>query len=182
MSNVVTKMFDDISDLKLMNHFVDVKLWLLAGSITLLQRINFSGNEWFSKYIFSDLSFLKWMTIVMMIDLITGITKVWKNEGRSKVTSKGLRDTVSKCIQYGSFLIITHILTHFEIDGKIALPNMDWINSMAYKFLLIIEIKSVYENIVAINPKLDFMSSLIDKILLSIKQNRDNKIDKNGNK
>lgn len=115
------------------------------------------------KYIFSDWSFLKWLIIVMILDLITGVTKIWVNEGLKSITSRGLRDTVSKIIQYGAFLIVTHVLTHFEIGGQVY-TDYNWINKIAYEFLIFIEIKSVYENIIKINPKLDFITYLKNKI------------------
>ena len=115
------------------------------------------------KYLFKDLGFAKWLVIVMCLDLITGITKVWVLEGLKNVTSKGLRDTVSKCIQYGAFLIITHVLTHFEVDGEVILGRWEWFQKLAFEFLIFIEIKSVYENITAINPRLDFITVVVDK-------------------
>lgn len=119
--------------------------------------------DFIEKYIFGDFGFAKWLIVTMMIDLLTGITKVWVNEGLKKVTSKGLRDTVSKCIQYGAFLIITHILTHFEVNGEVIFGKWDWLSKLAFEFLILIEIKSVYENLTAINPRLDFINILAEK-------------------
>ena len=104
----------------------------------------------------------------MILDLLTGVGKVIKQEGYRAVTSKGLRDTVSKCIQYGGFLIITHILTHFEVDGQSRMQHVRWINKLAYEFVILIEIKSVYENIVAINKKFDFINEYIKKIIKAL--------------
>lgn len=120
--------------------------------------------DFIEKYLLSDIGFGKWLVLTMVIDLATGINKVWTNEGISQITSKGLRDTVSKCIQYGSFLIITHILTHFEIGGQVILKNLDWLLKLAFEFLIFIEIKSVYENIRDTkSSRLDFISELVKK-------------------
>lgn len=119
--------------------------------------------ELIEKYIFGDLGFAKWLVLVLILDLVTGVTKVWVNEGYKKVTSKGLRDTVSKCIQYGALLIVTHILTHFEIKEKVILGHLEWLNKLTFEFLIFIECKSVYENIVKINPRLDIISVMVDK-------------------
>jgi len=143
--------------LTLLNALFNPKLW--AG--TILLQVSF-GN-FFTKYIFADVEFLKWLFIAMAVDLATGIAKVWKKEGHHAITSKGLRDTVTKFIQYGGFLIITQVLTHFQIGGQ-PVTTWTWINKVAYEFILMVEVKSVYENVVAINPKLDFVSKVIKKI------------------
>jgi hypothetical protein len=121
-----------------------------------------------TKYIFSDLTYLKFLVVVCFIDLITGIWKVIVAHGIKFVTSKGLRDTVTKIISYGSFLVLIHVLTHFEINGQTN-SAFTWLNKAALEFLILIEIKSVYENIIKINPKLDFIDGIIQKIADSIK-------------
>jgi Bacteriophage holin family len=137
----------------------NIYLWV---TMTLLQIIT-PVHNFIQKYLFQDLGFLKWLVIAMILDLVTGVAKVYKQQGLRGITSKGLRDTVSKCIQYGAFLIITHIITHYEIGGYAA-TNMRWINKLAMEFILLVECKSVYENIVTINPKFDFVAKLWDKI------------------
>jgi len=120
------------------------------------------------KYIFSDGEYLIWLLIAVMLDLITGVTKAIVQNGIRHVTSQGLRMTVIKFIQYGAFLIITHVLVHFTVNGKSVSP-LAFIDNWAFSLLILIEVKSVYENIVAINPKLDFIKPLIDKITAVIK-------------
>lgn len=107
------------------------------------------------KYIFGDFSFLPWLVILMVVDFITGVTKSWVK--KEAVTSKGFRDTVSKFIQYGALLIITHAVTHFEVDGQAVGKGLDWLVKLAYEFLIFIEVKSIYENVTEINPRLDFI-------------------------
>lgn len=123
-----------------------------------------------NKYLFNDFEFLKWLIVVCFLDLLTGMWKVWITQGYQAITSRGIRDTVSKIIQYGSFLIITHVLTHFQIGGKATYFNWQWINDVAYEFLILIEIKSVYENIVRINPKMDFMKPILEKLTQMFKK------------
>lgn len=122
----------------------------------------------FQKYIFSDTEYLIWLLIAVMLDLITGVTKALIRNGIQHITSRGLRMTVIKFIQYGTFLIITHVLVNFTVNGKSISP-LRFIDDWAFSLLILIEVKSVYENIVAINPKLDFVKPLIDKIAEAIK-------------
>lgn len=122
----------------------------------------------FHKYIFSDTEYLGWLFVAVMLDLITGITKAWVQGGIKNITSQGLRMTIIKFIQYGAFLIITHVLVHFTVNGNNISP-LGFIDNWAFSLLILIEIKSVYENIVAINPKLDFIKPLLDKVTAAIK-------------
>lgn len=135
----------------------DLKLWFTAFLLQ-LEPI----NNFIVRYLIADTGFLKWLFIAMMLDLITGIAKAWSK--KESITSKGLRDTIVKFIQYGSFLIITHVVTHYEIAG-VAVSNYSWVNKFALEFILLIEAKSVYENIVAINPKFDFIKTTLEKII-----------------
>lgn len=144
--------------MKFLHALTNVKLWCMSF---LLQIQIFS--DFVTKWLVGDVGFLKWLAIAMGCDLATGIAKAYRK--KESITSKGLRDTVSKCIQYGTFLIITHVLTHFEIGGKVQYPQLEWLNKLSLEFIILIEIKSVYENIVAINPKFDFVQSLWDKVV-----------------
>jgi hypothetical protein len=146
--------------MKLLTAIGNLYLWL---SVTVLQIQPL--NDFITKYIFADIGFLKWLVIAVGLDLLTGLAKVYKKDGAKGITSKGLRDTISKIIQYGAFLIITHVVTHFEIGGQKVTGDMLWINKLAMEFILIIEVKSVYENIVEINPKFDFVKKLLEKVV-----------------
>lgn len=144
--------------LDFLSSIINPKLW--CG----LLLLDFSGVfKFVNKYLFQDVTFLKFLILACAIDLLTGVTKVWVTQGLKSVTSRGLRDTVVKAISYGSFLIITHVLTHYEINGQ-SNTEFLWVNKVAYEFLILIEIKSVYENIIAINPKLDFITDILNKV------------------
>lgn len=147
--------------LNFLDSILNGKLWL----VTLFLQVD-PMSKFVTKYIFSDLGFLKWLVIAMFVDLLSGIGKSIKQSGWSSVTSKGLRDTVTKCIQYGSFLVITHVLTHYTVEGQTS-GKLLWLNRVAMEFVILIEVKSVYENIVAINPKLDFVKEVLDKLAKS---------------
>lgn len=140
-----------------MKTILNLKLWVA----TLFLQIE-PINHFFTKYIFADSDYLIWLVIVMGLDFLTGVTKAWKN--KEAITSKGFRNTVSKCIQYGSFLVLTHILTHFQVGGENPNVKWEWLERIAYEFLLLVEVKSVYENIVAINPSMDIVKGLAEKI------------------
>lgn len=120
------------------------------------------------KYLFSDFEFLTWLSIVVLLDLITGVAKVWVRQGGKAVTSAGMRMTLTKFIQYGAFLIVTHVLINFTIEGQ-RLPQLGFIDNWAYGLLILIEIKSVYENITAIDPRLDVLRPLLKRLSTILK-------------
>lgn len=146
----------------------NIYVWIGAMILQIIQPI----DAFITKYIFADKGFLKWLIIAMTIDLITGIAKAYVK--KEAITSKGLRDTISKVTQYGALLIITHVLTHYEIGGT-PVTNTLWINKLVMEFILIIECKSVYENIVEINPAFDFVTSMWKKIIKTFPIKEENK-------
>jgi hypothetical protein len=142
---------------KLLFFLGNLKLWFIGILLQITPADNFIKT-----YLFSDLSFLKWLFIASGLDLLTGIAKAYKN--KQPITSRAMRDTITKIIQYGAFLIITHVLTHYQIDGQSS-KTLEWVNKLAMEYIILVEIKSVYENIVAINPKFDFVSALWKKLV-----------------
>lgn len=146
----------------------------LASPKFLIAYVTFAPIMAFiERYMFNDWSYLKFLVIACTLDFITGVTKVWVVQGSAFITSKGFRDSVSKIVQYGAFIIITHVLTHFEVGG-VKYIQLDWLDSAAYIALILIEGKSVYENIVAINPKMDFLRPLIKKLDDLIEKGKNN--------
>ena len=124
------------------------------------------------KYIFDNTDFLWYLLVAVTVDLIAGIAKAYAKEGIEAITSKGIRMTVLKFIQYGSFLIITHVLASVQFGGTDIKP-FEAVEKWAYTLLLLIEIKSVYENLIAINHKLDFIKVIIARINVVIKSQKD---------
>lgn len=128
----------------------------------------FDLGQFFTKYVFEDITYLKFLAIACIVDFITGVTKVAIRQGVSHISSRGLRDSVSKGISYGAFLILIHTLTHFQINNQVT-TTFAWLNKAALEFLILVEVRSIYENVVIINPKLDFLDAVIQKIVDNIK-------------
>jgi len=133
--------------------FLDVKIWAFTFVITPL----FAFTE---KYLFADWEFLKWLTVFIMLDLVTGVAKAIKN--KQAVTSYGIRRTVVKTLQYGVFLIVVHGLDSFEVKGE-KTEIFGWIVTGAYSFLMGVEGKSILENIVVLDDRFD-VKHFIEKI------------------
>ena len=138
---------------KFTSSFLDVKIWAFTFVLTPI----FTFTE---KYLFADWEFLKWLTVFIMLDLVTGVAKAIKN--KQVVTSYGIRRTVVKALQYGVFLIVIHGLDSFEIKGE-KTEIFGWIVTGAYSFLMGVEGKSILENIVALDNRFD-VKYFIEKI------------------
>jgi len=144
--------FKDVA-IKFASNFADVKIWTFTFIVTPL----FTFTE---KYLFADWEFLKWLSIFMMLDLLTGVAKAIKK--KEVVTSYGIRRTVVKMLQYGVFLIVMHGLDSFEVKGE-KTEIFGWIITGAYSFLMGVEGKSILENIAVLDNSFD-VSIFIDKI------------------
>lgn len=116
---------------------------------------------------FPPTKLLVWLFVVMVLDLITGIAKaITKGEKR---TSKGYRQTISKFIQYGGAISVSVILSNlkeFE-DSKtseVYTRVIEYFTSGLVMFIIMIEIKSVLENLEDISPDSDFTRYFIRPI------------------
>lgn len=101
-------------------------------------------------------SLLIWLGLAMGLDLITGVAKAIRNNVPR--TSTGFRKTVVKFIQYGGAIAIGIILANVSEFRKD--DSSEWIykyfsNSMLL-FMIYIEIKSVFENLIEVSPDSDF--------------------------
>jgi phage-related holin len=138
---------------KLIAHFSDVKLWLWTVCATTVV-------QFIEKYIYNDWEFLKFLMVLVSLDLVTGIIKAM-TEG-TLVTSTGVKRTVLKGVQYGAFLIVMHVLGSFTIKGE-PQSAYHYVTTGAYILLMGIEGKSILENVKEFSVKLD-VGSIIDKI------------------
>lgn len=102
--------------------------------------------------------------LLIVIDLITGITKATINKQRR--TSEGLRRTFSKFMQYGGSIIVSMILLNIihystpEFSDEISYL----FGSLMLMIMIYIEVVSVFENLEEINPKSDFVKYFIKPV------------------
>jgi phage-related holin len=101
-------------------------------------------------YFFSDWEFLKFLCVLITGDTILGFVKHFKS---GTIHSAGLGKIIYKLLAYMSVLIMTHVLTHYKVDGN---PNtfLLWFDDLAYTALVVRESISILENIGAINDSL----------------------------
>lgn len=138
---------------KLLTSFTDVKLWLWTV-------VGTTGVAFVEQYVYRDWEFLKYLMVLMVIDLLTGVVNAVKRS--EAVTSFGLRRSAIKLIQYGVFLIVMHILSTFTINGEVQ-TAYHWVTQGGYIFLIGVEAKSILENIAKLDDRFD-IGSFIEKI------------------
>jgi phage-related holin len=142
-----------------MHKFTDLKLWVLAGMFTPVWAF-------VNKYLWNDWEFLRWLSILLVLDLFSGVVKSWMK--KVHIVSHGLRLTVIKIVQYGGFLIVIHVLENFTIKGE-TVAVYSWMTVPAYTLLMGIEAKSIFENLQELNRKFkleDFIERIKDTIKL----------------
>lgn len=158
--------YDYLEFLKyLIPKLMDFRAWLASAVITMIWHF-------INKFIFHDWEFLGFLVVVMALDLITGMRKAYIL--KQFILSKGLRKTVNKAIQYFSFLIICHVLASFEVDGK-SYHFLDWLPKVSCVYLILVECKSVLENIYGIDQHFNvkFFINLVKELIRVNKSDKD---------
>ncbi len=104
----------------------------------------------FGKYVFADWEFLIFLSVLVLLDTVTGFVKAWV---RGKVSSQGFTGVILKGFVYGVFVVIIHILQTFS-DKPLVIAAFDWIGTLGYAAVIVREAISIIENLGAIKPGL----------------------------
>jgi toxin secretion/phage lysis holin len=106
--------------------------------------------ELFGKYVFSDWEFLIFLTIVVILDTVTGVVKAWKN---GNVSSEGFTGVILKVFVYSVFVILIHVMQSFS-HKPLVIATFDWIGTFGYAAVIVREAISIIENLGAIQKGL----------------------------
>lgn len=142
-------------------------LLILAISLDLILGI-------VKKYLYSDISLVGILCLMITLDLFTGIVKSRKKG--EVILSIGLRRTVTKITQYFAFLIVCHIVATGGILGDLIESQITWLPRVAGIYLVLIEMKSILENIYTDNKDVPVAGilNIIKRALGMNKLNKDN--------
>lgn len=102
------------------------------------------------KYLFNDWQFLGALFVLIVLDTLLGI---WKNLKTKSLSSRGFAGFFEKMALYASFLIVTHVLITFTVEGQ-SIVVFAWIDNVFYSAIMVREAISILENIGAIKPDL----------------------------
>ncbi|WP_273210806.1 phage holin family protein [Runella zeae] len=97
-------------------------------------------------YLFNDWPFLWSLLVLVHVDTVLGF---WKSAKNRTVSSRGFAGYFEKLGSYAAFLILTHVLITFPIEGT-PTKIFAWINNVFYSAIMVREAISIVENIGAI--------------------------------
>lgn len=126
---------------------------LHSFKITILALLTFSIApviHFVDIYIFSDWEFLKFLLCLIGIDTGLGMFNAWK---KFSLSSDLFSRLFGKLILYLVFLVLTHVLVHFTVEGN-KNELFSWFSSFAYSGIMVREGLSIVENITKINPNI----------------------------
>jgi phage-related holin len=123
-------------------------------------------------FIFQDWTFLAFLSVLVMLDTALGFLVHWL---KGTISSKGFSNLFVKIIIYFSMLILTHVLTHFMVDGQV-LRLFSFFDEAVLSAIILRESISIVENVAILNP------NLVPSWLVSKLKSFEEKIDPNNDK
>lgn len=115
-------------------------------------------------------SLLVMMALAMGLDFLTGVLKAFAL--RQKFTSKRLRQTIIKFIQYGGAILIGLMISYIAADlekekpeWKYAQKTMSWFNNGLLVLIIIIELRSITENLYEMNTSNIFARKVLNPMI-----------------
>lgn len=115
--------------------------------LTTLIDVLLKCGQIFQKYVFADWNALAFLMVMFMLDTMLGMARSFR---QGRFHSRGMRQMFAKLRDYGVGIIVAHVFSAIEIDGS----RVPWADYMSlgvkftiYLFILIIEAKSIDENL-----------------------------------
>ena len=115
--------------------------------------------DFFRTYVFDDWEFVKWLTVLMVVDTILGVLKHWFTKD---ISSKGYGMVGKKLIVYSAVMILAHVLSCFTVHNQ-PVMTLQWFVSFGCTVLMVREGLSIVENIEAILPGF-FPKSIVSRL------------------
>jgi toxin secretion/phage lysis holin len=102
------------------------------------------------KYLFNDWNFLAYLGVLIVVDTVFGVQHHWVQH---TISSRAFSRLFTKCIIYMGLLVLTHVLTTFQVHGK---PQVlfSWFDTFMYSCMMAREGLSILEHIAGIEPRL----------------------------
>ncbi|OWP62883.1 hypothetical protein CDA63_11740 [Hymenobacter amundsenii] len=104
-------------------------------------------GQLFQKYIFSDWNALAFLMVMFLLDTMLGMARSFR---QGRFHSRGMRQMFIKLRDYSVGIVVAHVLSSIQIDGQL-LPFAPALaigfKGAIYFFILIIEVKSIDENL-----------------------------------
>jgi phage-related holin len=109
-----------------------------------------SITAFIEKYVYNDWEFLKYLSILIIIDTVIS----WVYHLKKKdFSSKGFGMIFTKILIYSGMLIVSHVIGNFTVEGG-NVEIYTWFRSVVCNALIIRESISIIENSAKISPTL----------------------------
>jgi phage-related holin len=102
------------------------------------------------KYLFDDWNFLSSLGVLILVDTVFGVQHHWVLH---TISSRAFSRLFTKCFIYLGLLVLTHVLTTFQVHGK---PQVlfSWFDTFMYSCMMAREGLSILEHVAGIEPRL----------------------------
>jgi phage-related holin len=102
------------------------------------------------KYLFNDWNFLSSLGVLILVDTVFGVQHHWVQHS---ISSRAFSRLFTKCGIYLGLLVLTHVLTTYQVQGK---PQIlfAWFDTFMYSCMMAREGLSILEHIAGIEPRL----------------------------
>jgi phage-related holin len=102
------------------------------------------------KYLFDDWNFLASLGVLILVDTVFGVQHHWVLHS---ISSRAFSRLFTKCFIYMGLLVLTHVLTTFQVHGK---PQVlfGWFDNFMYSCMMAREGLSILEHVAGIEPRL----------------------------
>lgn len=116
-------------------------------------------SELFGYYVFSDWEFLKYLTVLIILDTVLAFIQHWIEHNLS---SEGFGKIGKKLIGYSAVLILANVVSHYKIDGN-EQTTLQWFGTFCCTALMVREALSIIEKVEVISPGF-FPKSIIRRL------------------
>jgi phage-related holin len=102
------------------------------------------------KYLFNDWNFLSSLGVLILVDTVFGVQHHWV---KHSISSRAFSRLFTKCGIYLGLLVLTHVLTTYQVHGK---PQVlfGWFDTFMYSCMMAREGLSILEHVAGIEPRL----------------------------
>lgn len=102
------------------------------------------------RYLFNDWNFLGSLGVLIVVDTVFGVQHHWV---KHTISSRAFSRLFTKCGIYVGLLVLTHVLTTFQVHGK---PQVlfAWFDTFMYSCMMAREGLSILEHVAIIEPRL----------------------------
>lgn len=132
-----------------------ILLKVLAGSTKTVPALAWGalftpGLVFVEKYLFNDWSFLSSLGVLILVDTVFGVQHHWVAH---TISSRAFSRLFTKCGIYLGLLVLTHVLTTYQVHGK---PQVlfSWFDTFMYSAMMAREGLSILEHVAGIEPRL----------------------------